>query len=118
MTLNIMRKQEFKTMMKEQYGIKRVWYKHLTHVFTKLYSMCRYWFRGSASLIIMMGINWIFGVLLFHERLLPLVYVFSITTALQVSVIIKLADLYYLSCRVFGFLLSSLCFQHRFVPQD
>jgi len=91
MTLNIMRKQEFKTTMRERYGIKRVWYKHLTHVITKLYSMCRYWFRGSVSLIVMMGINWIFGVLLFHESLLPLVYVFSVTTALQVSVIIKLA---------------------------
>ncbi|XP_065909477.1 latrophilin-like protein LAT-2 [Dysidea avara] len=67
MTLNIMRKQELKTMIEERYGIKRVWY----------------WFRGSTSLIVMMGINWIFGALLFHETLLPLIYVFAITTALQ-----------------------------------
>jgi len=36
------------------------------------------------SLIIFMGLNWVFGVLLFHEYLLPLVYLFAITTALQV----------------------------------
>ena len=37
------------------------------------------------SLIIIMGINWVFGVLLFHNYLLPLIYLFAISTALQVS---------------------------------
>jgi len=37
------------------------------------------------SLIIIMGINWVFGVFVFHEYLLPIIYLFAITTALQVS---------------------------------
>ena len=37
------------------------------------------------SLIIIMGINWIFGILSFNHHLLPLIYLFGITTALQVS---------------------------------
>ena len=36
------------------------------------------------SLIIVMGINWIFGVLLLHKYLLPLIYLFAISTAVQV----------------------------------
>ena len=47
--------------------------------------MYRYWFRGSVSLIVIMGINWILGLLVLHEYLLPIIYLFAITTALQVS---------------------------------
>ena len=39
------------------------------------------------SLIIIMGINWIFGILSFNHHLLPLIYLFAITTALQVRTI-------------------------------
>lgn len=42
-----------------------------------------YWFKGSLSLIVIMGINWIFGLLVLHEYLLPLIYLFAITTTLQ-----------------------------------
>ncbi|XP_065911955.1 adhesion G protein-coupled receptor L3-like isoform X2 [Dysidea avara] len=65
--LRIMRKHQGDAMVKDQTRKERAWY----------------WFRGSMSLIIIMGINWIFGVLLFHEYLLPLIYLFAISTALQ-----------------------------------
>ena len=38
------------------------------------------------SLIVIMGVNWIFGVLVFHEYLLPITYLFVTTTALQVCI--------------------------------
>jgi len=69
----------------------------------------RYWFKRNVSLIIFMGLNWIFGVLLFHEYLLPLVYVFAITTALQVRIHVIIKKSYFSLIhlhRVFGFLLS------------
>ncbi|XP_065912743.1 adhesion G protein-coupled receptor E3-like isoform X2 [Dysidea avara] len=42
-----------------------------------------YWFKGSFSLMISMGVTWIFGLLSFHEFLLPFIYLFAIFTSLQ-----------------------------------
>ena len=47
----------------------------------------RYWFKGSFSLMISMGVTWIFGLLSLHKFLLPFIYLFAIFTSLQVSVL-------------------------------
>ena len=49
----------------------------------------RFWFKGCFSLIVSMGITWVFGLLALHEFLLPLIYLFAIFTSLQVCVYIQ-----------------------------
>ncbi|XP_065904474.1 adhesion G protein-coupled receptor E5-like [Dysidea avara] len=67
MAIHIMRRHQTEATVTEKTRKERAWY----------------WFRGSMSLIIVMGINWIFGVLLLHKYLLPLIYLFAISTAVQ-----------------------------------
>ncbi|XP_065916199.1 adhesion G protein-coupled receptor L4-like isoform X2 [Dysidea avara] len=67
MAIRIMKRHQTEAAVAERTSKERAWY----------------WFRGSMSLIIIMGINWVFGVILFHEYILPLIYLFAITTSLQ-----------------------------------
>ena len=41
--------------------------------------------KASVSLVVVMGITWVMGVLVFTSHLLPLAYIFTIFVAFQVS---------------------------------
>jgi hypothetical protein len=43
------------------------------------------WLKTTISLLVVMGITWIIGVLVFHQALLFVAYIFTIATAFQVS---------------------------------
>jgi len=42
------------------------------------------WLKTSISLMVVMGITWVIGVLVFHQALLFVAYIFTIATAFQV----------------------------------
>ena len=45
---------------------------------------CRSWLRSAISLVVIMGLTWIFGVLIVEvEHLLPLAYIYTILVAFQ-----------------------------------
>ncbi len=48
--------------------------------------VCSNWLKTSISLMVVMGITWIIGVLVFHKALVFVAYIFTIVTAFQVSV--------------------------------
>lgn len=45
----------------------------------------KHWIKASVSLVVVMGITWVMGVLVFTESLLPLAYIFTTFVAFQVS---------------------------------
>ena len=48
------------------------------------YNYCRKWLRSAIFLVIIMGLTWIFGVLIVEvEELLPLAYIYTIMVAFQ-----------------------------------
>lgn len=70
----------------------------------------RYWFKGSFSLMISMGVTWIFGLLSLHKFLLPFIYLFAIFTSLQVSVLWDFACALRVSYRVYGYSFCLWCY--------
>ena len=48
------------------------------------FSLHRNWLRSAVSLVVIMGLTWIFGVLIVEvEHLLPLAYIYAILVAFQ-----------------------------------
>ena len=45
----------------------------------------RKWIKTAASLTSVMGLTWITGVLVFHEALIPVAYIFTIFVAFEVT---------------------------------
>ena len=49
--------------------------------------ICRKWIKTAASLMSVMGLTWITGVLVFHEALIPVAYIFTIFVAFEVTIV-------------------------------
>ena len=47
--------------------------------------LCRWWLKSAISLTTIMGLTWIVGVLVFHNSLVTLAYIFTIFVAFQVT---------------------------------
>ena len=48
------------------------------------FGLCRKWLRSAVFLVIIMGLTWIFGVLIVEvEELVPLAYIYTIMVAFQ-----------------------------------
>ena len=54
-------------------------------MFNVLFESARHWLKTSIALLFIMGITWIIGVLVFHEALLFVAYIFTIFVAFQVG---------------------------------
>ena len=86
MTLKIMYKNRNNAKSKKG----SLWYVYMHDCSSKSYISLmwphRYWFKGCFTLIISMGITWVFGLVALHELLLPFIYLFAIFTSIQVWV--------------------------------
>ena len=47
----------------------------------------RKWIKTAASLMSVMGLTWVTGVLVFHEALIPVAYIFTIFVAFEVTIV-------------------------------